>query len=148
MTRRLPRLLLVLTCVSALVALTPLGAQAQGEVTITVGARGELLLRGVAATVPVEITCGPMEVDPRFTDTSAELQQAVRHRIAHGFGFFPEQPIVCDGTPHPNTFTVEADTSGPPFRKGDAVVEVVVQVGNEEFCCPSGSSGFQIIKLN
>jgi hypothetical protein len=147
MTRRLPRVLLMLTCVSALVALTPLGAQAQGEVTVTVGARGTLLARGVAATVPMEITCGPMEVDPRFTDASAELQQAVRHRIAHGLGF-PEQPIVCDGTPHPNTATIPADTSGPPFRKGDAVVEVFVRVGNETFCCPSGSSGFQIIKLN
>lgn len=147
MTRRLPRLLLMLTCVSALVALTPLGAQAQGEVTITVGTRGELLARGVAATVPMEITCGPMEVDPRFTDAHAELQQAVRHQIAHGFGF-PEQPIVCDGTPHPNTATVVADDSGPPFRKGDAVVEVFVRVGNETFCCPTGRTGFQIIKLN
>ena len=146
MTRRLPQLLLMLTCVSALVALTPLGAQAQGEVTITVGARGELLARGVAATVPVEITCGPLDVD--FTDAHAELQQAVRHQIAHGFGFNPEQPIVCDGTPHPSTFTVLADTSGPPFRKGDAVVEVFVRVGNETFCCPTGRTGFQLIKLN
>jgi hypothetical protein len=64
----------------------------------------------------------------------------------HGFGF-PEQPIICDGTPHPNTFTVQADTSGPPFRKGDAAVEVFVRVGNETSCCISGSSGIQIIRL-
>jgi hypothetical protein len=146
MTRRLPRLLLVLTCVSALVALTPLGAQAQGEVTITVGPEGTLLLRGVAATVPMEITCGPIEVDPRFTMADAELHQAVKHQIAHGFGF-PEQPIVCDGTPHPNIATIEADTSGPPFRKGDAAAEVFVSVGNEAQCCISGSSGVQVIRL-
>jgi hypothetical protein len=146
MTRRLLRLLLMLTCVSALVALTPLGAQAQGEVTITVGATGTLLARGVGATVPMEITCGPIEVDPRFTMAGVELRQAVKHQIAHGFGF-PEQPIVCDGTPHPNTATVLADASGPPFRKGDAVAEVFVFVGNPDFCCISGSSGFQIIRL-
>ena len=146
MTRRLLRLLLMLTCVSALVALTPLGAQAQGEVTITVGATGTLLVRGVAATVPMEITCGPIEVDPRFTMADAELRQAVKHQIAHGFGF-PEQPIVCDGTPHPNTYTVVADASGPPFRKGDAAVEVGLRVGNETACCISGSSGVQIIRL-
>ena len=146
MTRRLPRLFLMLTCVSALVALTPRGAQAQGEMTITVGAEGTLLARGVAATVPMEITCGPLEVDPRFTEAIAELQQAVKHRIAHGLGF-PEQPIVCDGTPHPNIATVMADDSGPPFRKGDAVVGVFVRVGNETFCCIIGRSEIQTIKL-
>jgi len=146
MTRRLPRLLLMLTCVSALVALTPLGAQAQGKMTITVGAEGTLLARGVAATVPMEITCGPLEVDPRFTEAIAELQQAAKHRIAHGLGF-PEQPIVCDGTPHPNIATVMADDSGPPFRKGDAVVGVFVRVGNETFCCIVGRSEIQTIKL-
>jgi hypothetical protein len=146
MTRRLPRLLLMLMCVSALVALTPLGAQAQGEVTITVGATGTLLARGAGATVPMEITCGPLEVDPRFTMADAELHQAVKHQIAHGFGF-PEQPIVCDGTPHPNTTTIVADASGPPFRKGDAAAEVFVSVGNETQCCISGSSGVQIIRL-
>jgi hypothetical protein len=146
MTRRLPRLLLMLTCISALLALTPLGAQAQGEVTITVGATGTLLARGAGATVPMEITCGPLEVDPRFTMADAELHQAVKHQIAHGFGF-PEQPIVCDGTPHPNTATIVADASGPPFRKGDAAAEVFVRVGNETQCCISGSSGVQIIRL-
>jgi hypothetical protein len=146
MTRRLLRLLLMLTCVSALIALTPLGARAQDEVTITVGATGTLQARGVVVTVPVEITCGPLEVDPRFTMADAELRQAVKRQIAHGFGF-PEQPIICDGTPHPNTFTVQADTSGPPFRKGDAAVEVFVRVGNETSCCISGSSGIQIIRL-
>jgi len=146
MTRRLLRLLVMLTCVSALVALTPLGARAQGEVTITVGATGTLQARGVLVTVPVEITCGPIEVDPRFTEAFAELNQAVKRQIAHGFGS-PNEPIVCDGTPHANTFTVLADTSGPPFRKGDAAVEVFVRVGNETECCISGSSGIQVIRL-
>lgn len=146
MTRRPLRLLLMLTCVSALVALTPLSAQAQEEMTITVGPTGTLLARGVAVIVPMEITCGPIEVDPRFTMADAELRQAVRRQIAHGFGF-PEQPIVCDGTPHPNTATILADTSGPPFKKGQAVVEVSVRVGNETFCCISGGSGIQTIRL-
>ena len=146
MTTRRLRLLLMLACVSALVALTPLGAQAQEEVTITVGATGTLQARGVVVTVPVEITCGPIEVDPRFTMADALLQQAVKRQIAQGFGN-PDQPIVCDGTPHPNTFTILASASGPPFRKGDAAVRVFVTVGNETACCISGSSGIQTIRL-
>jgi hypothetical protein len=146
MTTRLLRLLLMLTCVSALVALTPLGARAQEEVTITVGATGTLEARGVVVTVPVEITCGPIEVDPRFTMADAQLTQAVKRQIAQGFGT-PDQPIVCDGTPHANTFTVLASATGPPFRKGDAAVRVFVTVGNETECCISGSSGIQTIRL-
>jgi hypothetical protein len=61
------------------------------EVTITVGATGTLQARGVLATVPVEITCGPIEVDPRFTEAFAELNQAVKRQIAHGFGS-PNEP--------------------------------------------------------
>jgi hypothetical protein len=136
----------MLTCVSALIALTPLGAEAQGTVNITVGATGTLQANGVVVTVPVEITCGPIEMDPRFTEASATLQQAVKRQIATGFGN-PNQPIVCDGAPHPNTFTILASSSGPPFRKGDAAVQVFVRVGNETECCISGSSGIQIIKL-
>jgi hypothetical protein len=102
--------------------------------------------QALLATVPVEITCGPIEVDPRFTEAFVELNQAVKRQIAHGFGS-PNEPIVCDGTPHANTFTVLADTSGPPFRKGDAAVEVFVRVGNETECCISGSSGIQIIRF-
>jgi hypothetical protein len=146
MTRRLLRLLLMLTCVSALVALTPLGARAQGTVTITVGATGTLQANGVVAVVPVEITCGPLEVDPRFTMADAQLTQAVKRQIAQGFGS-PDQPIVCDGSPHANTFTVLASATGPPFRKGDAAVRIFVTVGNETECCISGSSGIQTIRL-
>lgn len=146
MIRRLLRLLLMLTCVSALVALTPLGARAQDEVVITVGATGTLQARGVVVVVPVEITCGPLEVDPRFTMADATLTQAVKRQIAQGFGT-PDQPIVCDGTPHANTFTILASASGPPFRKGDAAVRIFVTVGNETECCLSGSSGIQTIRL-
>ena len=146
MTKRVLRLLLMLTCASALVALTPLAAQAQEEVTITVGATGTLQANGVVVTVPVEITCGPIEVDPRFTMADALLQQAVKRQIAQGFGN-PDQPIICDGTPHPNTFTILASPSGPPFRKGDAAVRVFVTVGNETVCCISGSSGIHTIRL-
>ena len=47
----------------------------------------------------------------------------------------------------PNTFTILASPSGPPFRKGDAAVRVLVTVGNETACCISGSSGIQTIRL-
>ena len=83
MARQLLRRVLMLTCVAAIVALTPLSAQAQSEVTITVGATGTLQSR-IVARVPVQITCAPMEV--AFGDTGGTIRQAAGREIAHGSG--------------------------------------------------------------
>ncbi len=145
MTRRLLRRLFVLTCVSALVALTPLSAKAQSpEVTITVGATGTLQSR-IVATVPVQITCGPLEVG--FVQQSATIEQAAGNQIAQGQGF-ADQPIVCDGTAQPNSFTFLADPSGPPFHGGDAAVSISLFICDPTFVvCISGGSGIQIVRL-
>jgi hypothetical protein len=145
MTGRLLRRLFVLTCVSALVALTPLSAKAQPPgVTITVGATATLQSR-IVATVPVQITCGPLEVG--FAQESATIEQAAGKQIAHGQGF-SDQPIVCDGTAQPNTFTFLADPSGPPFHGGDAAVSIgLVICDPASVVCISGSSGIQIVRL-
>jgi|SRR6266581_1171401 hypothetical protein len=144
MTRRLLRRLFVLTCVSALVALTPLSAKAQSpEVTITVGATGTVQSR-IVVTVPVQITCGPLEVGT--AQQSATIEQAAGHEIAQGSGF-ADQPIVCDGTAQPNTFTFLADPSGPPFHGGNAAVSIGLFICSPSFVCISGGSGIQIVKL-
>jgi hypothetical protein len=146
MARQLLRRFLVLTCVAAVVALTPLSAQAQSEVTITVGATGTLQSR-IVARVPVQITCAPMEV--AFGDTGGTIRQAAGREIAHGSGGAdqPVTSIVCDGAPHPASFTFVADLDSPPFRGGDAVVTVAVILCDVNFVCQSGDSGFQTVKL-
>src|SRR5262245_46405569 len=106
--RRVKRSLLLLTFAVVAVVLTPLTASAQSapSVTITPGPEGALL-DATLVRVPVEITCAPMEVD--FNQGSAELRQAVSKRaIAVGRGFEDSQ-IVCDGTPHPNSYTFWAE---------------------------------------
>jgi hypothetical protein len=129
---------------SALVALTPLSARAQSsEVTITVGATGTLQSR-IVATVPVRITCGPLEVS--VVQESATIEQAAGTAIAHGSGF-SDQPVVCDGTAQPNTFTFLADPSGPPFHGGNAAVSISLFICDPSFVCVSGSSGVQIVRL-
>src|SRR6266536_577593 len=140
MTWRRLRRLFVLTCVSALAALTPLSARAQSpEVTITVAATGTLQSR-IVATVPVQITCGPLDV--AFVEQGATIEQAAGREIASGSGF-ADQPIVCDGTAQPNTFTFLADPSGPPFHGGDAAVRIALFICSPTFVCINGSSGIQ-----
>ena len=144
MIRRLFFLLAVPACASAVVALTPLGAQAQSAVTISVAATGTLAHSRVVATVPVQITCAPVGTVFDIMPT-ATIEQAAGHAIASGSGG-PSQPIVCDGTPHPNTVTFLADPAGPPFHGGPAAVEVSVFIfgsGGSE----SGSSGLQTVTL-
>jgi hypothetical protein len=144
MARRILHLLLVLTFGSALIAATPLDARAQSDpVTITVGETGTLKSR-IVATVPAQITCGPLDV--YIVQQAATIEQAAGQEIARGNGF-ADQPIVCDGTPQPNSFTFLADSSGPPFHGGDAAVSIGLYICSTTFFCISGSSGIQIVRL-
>jgi hypothetical protein len=145
---RLRRAALWLVSTAALllsVVLTPLDASAQTEgVITTVGAEG-ILLDPTLIRVPVEISCAPMEVSYDMGG-HAQLEQAVSKRlIAHGQGW-EENAIVCDGTAHPNTYLIWADTTSPPFEKGDATAWI-----NAYLCgptgCQSGGSGTQITQL-
>jgi hypothetical protein len=126
------------------VVLTPLAASAQTEgVTITVAAEG-ILLDPTMVRVPVEISCAPMEVS--YNMGYAQLQQAVsKQLIAHGQGW-EENAIVCDGMAHPNSYLIWADTSGPPFEKGDATFGASAYLCGPSGC-QSGGSGIQIIRL-
>jgi hypothetical protein len=144
MTKRVLYPLIVLACVSAFVTSTPLSARAQStDVTITVGPTGRLQSR-IVATVPVQITCGPLDVG--IDQQSATIEQAAGQRVAHGTGF-ADQAIVCDGTPQPNSFTFLADSSSPPFHGGDAAVNIGLFLCSPSFTCISGGSGIQIVRL-
>jgi hypothetical protein len=122
----------------------PLGAQAQSAVTISVGSTATLSKSRVVVTVPVQITCAP--IGTVFDNMgNATIEQAAGHAIASGSGF-EDQPIVCDGTPHPNTYTLSADPTGPPFHGGQASVSISVSLDGStgrEF----GSSGPQPVTL-
>lgn len=146
MQRRVKRSLLLFTFLVVAVVLTPLTASAQSAptVTITPGPEG-FLLDATLVRVPVEITCAPMEVE--FNQGSAELRQAVsKDAIAVGRGF-EDSRIVCDGTPHTNSYSLWAEPSGPPFEKGDATVDISAFLCDPSFSCQSGGSGIQVIRL-
>jgi hypothetical protein len=68
-----------------------------------------------------------------------------KRQIAVGHGF-EENPIVCDGTPHPNTYPFWAEPSGPLFKKGDATANIAVFLCGPD-TCQSGSSGIQVVRL-
>jgi hypothetical protein len=55
--------------------------------------------------------------------------------------------VVCDGTPHANSYLVWADLSGSPFAKGDASVVATVVVCDATYTCDNENSGVQIIRL-
>jgi hypothetical protein len=141
--------LLALSLPVAVMTLAPVAAGADpGTLTITVGATGTLL-DPTLVRVPAELTCAPMEIGSN--QGSASLRQAVSGRVAFGSGF-PENPMVCDGTPHAVSYLIWVDTASPaPFRRGDATVQIGA------FLCPpaptpiadcqSGSSGVQVIRL-
>jgi hypothetical protein len=95
----------------------------------------------------VTVTCGPYEVPPTFSSLSVQLSQAVKKQIAQG-GAFPGMGtafLACDGAPHTYTANVMANPSGPPFRKGDALITASAGVSGATF--ESGSVGPQVIRL-
>jgi hypothetical protein len=145
MRRLALRSLLILTLLLTSVLLTPLRAGADPGVTITVGPQATLL-DPTLVRVPVQITCDAMEV--ATNQGSAELRQAVsKQLIAHGTGW-EESQILCDGQPHPNSYLIWADPSGPPFTKGTATVSISAFLCDATFACQSGSSGIQSTRLS
>jgi hypothetical protein len=145
MSKLVLRSLLALSLPVAVATLLPVTAHAEdAPVTITVSASGTLLDRTLAR-IPVQITCAPLDV--RLNQGSASLRQAVSGRVAFGQGW-EESPIICDGTPHANSYLVWVDTTSPaPFRQGNASVQVFAYLCSPTFVCQSGGSGVQTIRL-
>ena len=123
----------------------PLSAQAQPAVSISVGSKGTLAPSRVVVTVPVQITCAPIGTINAVQE-NATIEEAAGRAIASGSGF-SDQPIVCDGTPYPNTFTFSADPTGAPFHVGPASVNISLFIENSTGGFETGSSGIQTVRL-
>jgi len=135
-----------LTVIGVLMIVAP--ASASAAVTMSLPAQAELTA-GVLVTVPVTVTCGPYEFEPDSSGLSVTIRQASKKAIARGsaftggFGNF----LTCDGASHVYAMNVLADTGGPPFKKGDAVVEAFAFA--QTSCCTSDSASVaaQVIRL-
>lgn len=145
MSKLVLRSLWVLALLGALTLAVPATAlAAEPPVTITVGTTGTLL-DPTLVRIPVKITCAPLEVGSN--QGAANLRQAVAGRVAFGQGY-NQNPIICDGTPHANSYLVWVDTASPaPFHQGNATVQVSAYLCSPTFVCQSGGSGIQVIRL-
>ena len=135
-----------LTIVGALMIVGP--ASASGAITASVPSQAELTA-GVLVTVPLTVTCGPYEFEPMTSAVSVTIRQSAKKAIARGSAFTGgfEPFLTCDGAPHVYSMAVLADPAGPPFKKGDAVIEAFASA--QTSCCTSESArvGPQVIRL-
>jgi hypothetical protein len=105
----------------------------------------------VAVSVPVIVSCSPF--DPAYTRTSdtisVSVAQASGRDVAAGFGFAswsiygmgqPAPLFACDGSEQTTTVSVPANTLGPPFHGGRAVVTATAYASAGLPCYP-GSTG-------
>lgn len=140
------RAAVALNVVGVLMIVAP--ASASAAVTMSLPAKAELTA-GVLVTVPVTVSCGPYEFTPSRSGLSVTIRQASKKAIASGSAFTGgfSSFLTCDGASHVYAIDVLAATSGPPFRKGDAVVQASAFVVTG--CCTSdnASAGPQVIRL-
>jgi hypothetical protein len=117
------RKLLPLVALLAVSGATAASAQAM---TVTLGSAS--LSGRVAVTEPVMVSCTPF--DPSLTvvgeGINVTIEQASGRSIAHGTGssneFGSGQLFPCDNTSTTIPVAISADTSGPPFHGGTAVI--------------------------
>ena len=120
---------------------------ADAAMTVRIGA--PQLIARVAVSVPVTASCTPF--DPAFTRFSdfatVSVQQASGRDIAFGSGSVSGSVsggssllFACDGSEQTVTVSVPANTSGPPFHGGKAVVTATATASAGQPCFP-GSTG-------
>ena len=152
---RLPGRRLAIAGVAAAFLAAVAASSAAAATTISVG--DAALLVKVVAQVPVTLTCGPLDAFAVGGDVT--IQQASNKAIAHGEGGFftgtpigqigNRSPIVCDGTVQHVTVSISADNSGPPFKKGTAVVTADMSVADPTTfqLIASAATGPTVIRL-
>ena len=134
----LPFAALVLAC-----GVTAATAQAT---TISLGAPS--LSGRVAITEPLTVSCSPF--DPSLTlfseGVNVSVEQASGRSIAHGSGFagsfLPTLMFACDGSQNTVPVTVLADTGGPPFHGGTAVISASASASAGTPCFPGSTNCF------
>jgi hypothetical protein len=125
-------------------------SSALATTTISVGPSANLLNR-VVAQVPVTVSCGPFP-EPFSFGASVSVTEAVGKQIAQGGAFAGINTtglpvaITCDGTPQSLVLNVQANPSGPPFKKGKAVVSAFAS-GGAFPAFEQASAGPQAIQL-
>jgi uncharacterized protein (DUF2141 family) len=137
--RRLTRVAVLATALVALVA--PAAAQADPGVTVVIGPKATLQSR-VLLTVPITVACDPL--GDYFVMSYVSVEQASGTQIARGSGDIAT--VTCDSAPHTYSVSVLADSAGPPFHGGQAVVFASVNIfgslGGE-----GGSAGPQSVSV-
>ncbi len=140
------RKLIALSAIAVATLMIGVGpASASASVAMGIGSTATLTDR-VLVSVPVDVTCSP-DAGQQEANFVA-IEQATAKGIAHGDGAVVG--VVCDDTSHHYSVAILADTSGPAFKKGKAVVR-----GALGFCdwntwptvCVSAFSGPQSITL-
>src|SRR5438093_8028893 len=118
MVRRPLRFIGVVGCLTLVGLTAGVGtAKAFGSLGVSVGSA--TLTARVLLTVPVEVTCAPLDPIQFYGDSGVTVEQAVGKQIAFGSGSFTD--FICDNAPHTVNVDVLARTDGPPFHGGSAV---------------------------
>jgi hypothetical protein len=102
-------ILAIMAVASATVALADNGVTASVDPTATLTAKVEIV-----TTVTTSCPAGWFTMGG-----GVSIEQAVGKSIARGSGYFQPQ---CTGANQVFTVTILADPSGPPFKKGEAIV--------------------------
>jgi len=120
-------------------ALLPVGAAASG-VTAQIGQAN--LQSRVLVVVTVNATCPAPFWDPStqtiaYEVVNASVEEASGKEISHGFGGASGQFFSCDNSTVAIPVSVLADTNGPPFHGGSAIVTASVSVVAGTSCGPN-----------
>jgi len=135
----------VLPLAALVIACGATAATAQAA-TISLGAPS--LSGRVAITEPVTVSCSPC--DPSLTlfgeGVNVSVEQASGRSIARGSGFaggfVPNLLFACDDSQTTVPVTVLADTIGPPFHGGTAVVSASASASAGTPCFPGSTNCF------
>jgi hypothetical protein len=111
-------MLAIMAAASATVALADNGVSVSIDPTATLTAKIE-----VVTTVTVSCPSGWFTMNQ-----SVSIEEAVGKSIARGSGYIPG--IQCSGASQVIPVTILADPTGPPFKKGTAIVSANVSAYN------------------
>lgn len=140
----------VLSIATALVVVcgSAVAAPAANAMTIRVG--DPQLSGRIAITVPVVASCSAFDATlTHYSDfVSVSVQQASGREIASGtgsaFGSITNSSLLfaCDGTEQTVPVTVLANTSGPPFHGGPAILTGSAGASAGQPCFPGSTTCF------
>jgi hypothetical protein len=138
----------ILAIVALVVNAGPANAQPTGSIDIVVGDEGQLIAKGAAVTVPIEVTCS-FSGDFLFATAFASLRQVKGKTLITAEEALGLSSTDCDGTTHTFDLTFFGDA---PFNSGVAVIDAGATVGfvdpttGEQFIV-SDSEGLKEIRL-